>query len=141
MNTVDVKFFTSGDPFVTGAAAQKTTDRNYSYYITAQQAKDLEAGKHELAVVQAPGDDGGYKVVKIVGSPSMRPASAEKHIISLVSLTEYKANLAKAGDIRKLRAKIEQRANEIAEEARLAALASNDTAMAALLEQLRSLES
>lgn len=137
--TIDVRFFSPTDDFVTGAAAQRLSPKTYSYMITQAQADELTRTQAELAVVQAPGDDGGYKVVKIVGIPSEKPASAEKYIISLVDLTSYKASLDRVKQAKALRRRIENRANEIAEEARLAALASGDPGMAALLEELKAL--
>lgn len=139
--TIDVKFFANTDDFARGANAQRLSPKTYSYLITADQAAELERTKAELAVVQAPGDDGGYKVVKIVGVPSEKPASAEKYVISLVDLTAYRDSLARVKQARAIESRIKDRANELVEEARLKALAesSGDPTLAALMEQLKAL--
>jgi hypothetical protein len=139
--TIDVRFFVAGNDFAVGQEARRLSPRTYSYLITPAQAEYLAANpKTNLAVVRAPKDDGGYKVVQIVGVPSEKPASAEKFIIQLVDTSAYTATLEKQKLAATLRRKIEGRAAAMAEETRLAALASNDPTMRQLLDELKALD-
>lgn len=134
MKTIDV-VFNNSDEFATGCSTNRWSNRNYSYFVTDEQARRIETEKTEFAVVRAPTNAGGLKVVKIVGQPSDTPEKATRRIVDLVDMAGYEEDEKKIALAKDLRKRIEQRA----EEARLAALAKGDPAMAELLEQLKAL--
>ena len=138
MKTIDVVFNTNQNDF---SGPAKYTSKAYAYFVTDEQARQIVDDKIEFAVVIAPGDGGQLKVVKIVGEPSDTPEKATRAIVSLVDLKAYNEAKAKIDAAKQLRKRIDQRAAELAEQARLAALAeaTKDPTLAAMLEELKTL--
>lgn len=131
--TIDILFNANPNDF-NGAARYQ--GRVYSYFVTDEQAREIVEKNIEFAVVQAPGDDGTLKVVKIVGQPSDTPEKATRSIVCLVDLTAYQEAKEREKRIKALRHRMNQRANELAEAARLKALAEANEGDPILREML-----
>lgn len=136
MKTIDVRFNTQDHHF---NGTPSYTSKTYTYFITDAQADEIEAKDIKYAVVKAPGDNGTMKVVKIAGQPGS--GKADRHIVSLVDTAAYEETRKRAAAIKTIKAKMEQRAAEIAEEQRLKALAdAGDPIMKALMEELEQVK-
>jgi hypothetical protein len=138
MKSIDVQF-NAGDEFATGRNADRWSSRKYAYYVTDEQARRIEADKLEFAVVRAPTDAGGLKVVKIVGQPSDTPEKATRRIVDVVDFADYEKAERNLAEARRIRKEIDRLAKEAAERARIEALAAGSPEIRELMDRLEAL--